>query len=226
MKGSLSFCVPGSRAQRGYPRSSPAAVATPLTWKRPRLSAPPVAGLRPGTQSGACGDAPLLMSSREDIGAFPPLPACGERVMAEPCLRHEVRGSNWLQGKRLPLTLTLSPRKSVGRGDTAASPEQIIPCIMQFCHPGRVPEAREPGPRGRKRRRIDMGPGSRIGAMPETCFQHERTRVRLRGITSLANCHPGRAPEAREPGPGASAGPPEVPDRHAEQRLLHTAVSA
>jgi hypothetical protein len=29
--------------------------------------------------------------------------------MAEPCLRHEVRGSHIRLSKRLPLTLTLSP---------------------------------------------------------------------------------------------------------------------
>jgi hypothetical protein len=38
--------------------------------------------------------------------------------MAEPCLRHEVRGSHKRQrwSKLLPLTLTLSPRKSGERG--------------------------------------------------------------------------------------------------------------
>ena len=38
--------------------------------------------------------------------------------MAEPCLRHEVRGSHTLQRQRLllPLTLALSPQ--AGRGDS------------------------------------------------------------------------------------------------------------
>ena len=38
--------------------------------------------------------------------------------MAEPCLRHEVRGSEKLQRRRLllPLTLSLSPLKSGERG--------------------------------------------------------------------------------------------------------------
>ena len=43
--------------------------------------------------------------------ALPPLPITfdGERVTAEPCLRHEVRGSSKRRSKLLPLTLTLSP---------------------------------------------------------------------------------------------------------------------
>jgi len=32
--------------------------------------------------------------------------------MAEPCLRHEVTGSQMLRSKRLPLTLALSPRRA------------------------------------------------------------------------------------------------------------------
>jgi hypothetical protein len=36
--------------------------------------------------------------------------------MAEPCFQHEVRGSNGLRSKLLPLTLT-SPHEDVGRGD-------------------------------------------------------------------------------------------------------------
>ncbi len=36
--------------------------------------------------------------------------------MAEPCLRHEVRGSHKPQRQILPLTLTLSPQ--AGRGDS------------------------------------------------------------------------------------------------------------
>ena len=126
--------------------------------------------------------------------------------------------SAWGEGQKLAppqaaaLTLPLSPRKSVGRGDTAASLEQMIPCIMQFCHPGRVPEAREPGPRGRKRRRSDMGPGSRIGAMPETCFQHdapsgmtqECASTGLPHLLELSSRRSCRRHESRDP--GASAG--------------------
>ena len=50
--------------------------------------------------------------------ALPPIPACvmlkaclrhDERVMAEPCLRREVRGSHRPQRKFRPLTLALSP---------------------------------------------------------------------------------------------------------------------
>jgi hypothetical protein len=43
----------------------------------------------------------------------------GERVMAKPCLRHEVRGGNKGRSERLPLTLALSPRKSGERGPVA-----------------------------------------------------------------------------------------------------------
>ena len=42
--------------------------------------------------------------------AGPPSPACGERVVAEPCLRHEVRGRSLLRRMWPPLTLTLSRR--------------------------------------------------------------------------------------------------------------------
>ena len=49
--------------------------------------------------------------------------------MAEPCLRHAMRGSSKLRAKFLPLTLTLSPRKA-GRGTR---------CVMAFA---RVPSNR------------------------------------------------------------------------------------
>jgi len=68
----------------------------------------------------------LVHGENEDSATLPPLPACGERVMAEPCLRHEVRGSNTRRRKRLLLTLTLSPRKS-GERELAAAGHNPIP---------------------------------------------------------------------------------------------------
>ena len=53
----------------------------------------------------------------------PPRPACGERVMAEPCFQHEVRGSHRCRSKRLPLTLALSPRKG---GERAMTPRVTL----------------------------------------------------------------------------------------------------
>ena len=44
----------------------------------------------------------------------------GERVMAQPCFQHEVRGGNSFQNKRPPLTLTLSPFLGHRNGERAS----------------------------------------------------------------------------------------------------------
>ena len=97
----------------------------PDTTPKPRPSRGKSGKPAPPPVEGAGGTPETKRSSRgfAEVSApflpLPPLPALrqllltrhqrGERVTAEPCLRHEVRGSHKLQSKVLPLTLTLSP---------------------------------------------------------------------------------------------------------------------